>query len=288
MLIHEIAKECGITKKAVQYYVDEGLLFPTILENGYKDFCNEDRKALKKIVLYRKLGLSVQEIKVLQKDPTKLDHMIHQRVLDIEYQRVKLQLLNRIQMGDVIEDLEQEIYSINPNSMIIQRLLELFPSYYGRFLSFHFSRFLTHEIETTEQMKAFQDIIEFLDDLPDIDLPEDLQQYLHEYSLEDQDMIQDILQNQEDALKDIEAFMLNNSQIIEDYYRIKQTEEYMNTPAYRLMVYMKSICTNSGYYDIFIPAMRKLSPTYNAYYNQLMEANKKFIEIYPEYSNIDS
>ena len=48
MLIHEIAKRCNITKKAVQYYVEQGLLTPAILENGYREFTEEDTSILKK------------------------------------------------------------------------------------------------------------------------------------------------------------------------------------------------------------------------------------------------
>ena len=42
-------------------------------------------------------------------------------------------------------------------------------------------------------------------------------------------------------------------------------------------------CNITGYYDVFILAMRRLSPVYNEYYEQLMKANKIFVEKYPEY-----
>lgn len=54
-------------------------------------------------------------------------------------------------------------------------------------------------------------------------------------------------------------------------------------PAYRLMELMKNFCASSGYYDKFIPAMRKLSPLYNEYYEQMMIANCQFIKNYSEY-----
>ena len=63
MLINEIAKRCNITKKAVQYYVEQELLCPSILENGYREFTEKDAIVLKKIVLYRQLGMSISEIK---------------------------------------------------------------------------------------------------------------------------------------------------------------------------------------------------------------------------------
>ena len=63
MLIHEVAKRCNITKKAIQYYVEQGLVVPEVLENGYGDFSETDVEVLKKVSLYRCLGLSVSEIK---------------------------------------------------------------------------------------------------------------------------------------------------------------------------------------------------------------------------------
>ena len=38
MFINEVCKECNLTKKAVKYYTEQGLISPTVLENGYRDF----------------------------------------------------------------------------------------------------------------------------------------------------------------------------------------------------------------------------------------------------------
>lgn len=38
MLINETAKFCNLTKKAVEYYTEQGMVNPAILENGYRDF----------------------------------------------------------------------------------------------------------------------------------------------------------------------------------------------------------------------------------------------------------
>lgn len=35
MLINEVCKECNLTKKAVEYYTEQGLIQPRITENGY-------------------------------------------------------------------------------------------------------------------------------------------------------------------------------------------------------------------------------------------------------------
>lgn len=288
MLINEIAKRCNITKKAVQYYVEQGLIVPKILENGYKDFSEADVELLKQIVLYRKLGLSISEIKRVLENPNEITYILHQRTLELEREKVRQELLKRLEFGEKVENLEQEINNINSNTIIIKKLLELFPSYYGKFISLNFARYLTGTIETQEQMRAFQQIIDFFDNVPDINLPNDLQKYLNQYldeyaSDEGIEKINYILQEKAHAVQDIDEFVKNNKNILDEYQKWKQTDEYKNSPAFRLMEYMKQFCTANGYYDIFIPAMRKLSPLYNEYYEQMLRANDKFIQDYPEY-----
>ena len=288
MLINEIAKKCKITKKAVQYYTQQGLIVPAVMENGYHIFSEQDEEILKQVVLYRKLGLSISEIKGVLRNHKELTSILHQRTLEIEREKLKQELLKRIENGEKVENLETEINNINSNAIIVKRLLELFPSYYGKFISLNFSRYLSGKIETEEQMKAFQQIIEFFDNVPDINLPEDLQQYLDEYlevysSEEGTKIISDILQKKDHAMQNIDEFVENHKEILDDYNKLKQTEEFKNSPAFRLMEYMKQFCTNNGYYDVFIPAMRKLSPLYNEYYEQMLKANDEFVRIYPEY-----
>ncbi len=285
MLINEIATKCNTTKKSVQYYVAEGLIIPKILENGYQDFSESDMELLKQVVLYRKLGLGIAEIKNVLKNPDELTSTIHQRTLELEREKIKQELLRRIVAGEKLENLEVEINNISASSVIIKKLAELFPGYYGKFLSLNFAGYLTGEIETEEQMKAFQQIIDFFDNVPDVDLPEDLQQYLDEcsamYASEaGEEVINDILRKKYDAIQNIEEFVADNKEILNNYMAMRQTEEFIQSPAFRLMEYMKRFCTNSGYYETFIPAMRRLSPLYDAYYTQMLVANEKFVEIY--------
>ena len=288
MLINETAKKCNMTKKAVQYYVEQGLVNPEVLENGYKDFSEQDMKLLNQIVLYRKLGLSTNEIKRVLENHNEVRSILYQRVLELEQEKVKQELLKRLVSGEAIENLEQEIENISLNTIIIKKLVELFPGYYGIFFSINFSRYLTGKIETEEQMEAFNQIIEFFDNVPDIDLPSNLQgyldAYLEEYSNEEGiDKINHILQEKDKAIQNIDEFVKRNKKVLDEYKKYKQTEEYKNSPTFQLMEYMKQVCATNGYYDTFIPTMRKLSPLYNEYYEQMLKANDKFVISYPEY-----
>ena len=286
MLIHEIAKRCNITKKAVQYYVEQGLLSPGILKNGYREFTEEDASILKKIVLYRQLNLSISEIKIVLENPGKIKGILHQRTLELEKEKIKQEFLKRIVAGEEIENLENEIHNLDSNTIIIHRLMAMFPGYYGKYISLHFSRYLTGKIETEDQMKAFEEIIEFFDNVANIELPEDLKQYLDEelyFEEQGTEQMNQILENQKQAFENIDKFVEENKDTLDAYYQMKQTEEFKQTPGYRLMLIMKEFCNTTGYYDVFIPAMRRLSPMYNEYYEQMLVANEIFVKKYPEY-----
>lgn len=288
MLINEIAKRCSITKKAVQYYVEQELLCPSILENGYREFTEEDADVLKKIVLYRQLNLSISEIKSVIENPDNIKGILHQRTLELEKEKIKQEFLKRMAAGEAVENFENELSNMDSNTIIIRRLTTMFPSYYGKYISLNFSRYLTGKIETEEQMKAFEEIIEFFDNAPDIELPEDLKQYLDEYQdlysgEQGTEMLKQIMENQKHAFENINQFVEDNKEILDKYYQVKQTEEFKQTPGYRFILLMKEFCNTTGYYDVFIPAMRRLSPVYNEYYEQMMKANKIFVEKYSEY-----
>ena len=288
MLINEAARKCGITKKAVQYYVEQGLVDPKVLENGYRDFSEEDTKVLKRVVLYRKLGLSIREIRRVLEDRGEISGIFYQRELELEQEKTKQEWLKRLAAGEAIEDLEPEIDLLSSNTIIIQKLGELFPGYYGKIIRLHFSRYVTGKVETEEQKKAFHQIIEFFDRVPEIRLPDDLREYLDAcmeegFGEEETERLRRVLQEQEYALQNLDEFVRNHKKVLDDYQKYRQTEEYQNSPACRLMETMKQICAANGYDDTFIPAMRKLSPLYNEHYEQLLKANEQFTKSYPEY-----
>lgn len=289
MLINEVAKLCNLTKKAVEYYAEQGLICPNILENGYRDFSEQDIEILKQIALYRRLGLSISEIKSVLDNLDELKSILYKKTLELEQEKAKNDILQKLCNGENLEKLEKEINNINSKTIIIKKLMDLFPSYYGKFISLNFSRYLTGRIETKEQMEAFKEIIDFFDNVSNIEIPKDLQEYLDEYlkeysSEEGQERINSILQARDKNIKNIDEFVKKNKESLDKYNEYKKTEEFKNLPANRLMELMKQVCSTNGYYERFIPAMRKLSPLYNEYYEQMIKANEQFIKNYPEYT----
>ena len=183
MLINEVAKLCNLTKKAVEYYTEQGLISPNILENGYRDFSEQDMEILKKIGLFRRLGLSIFEIKSVLANPDELKSILYKKTLELE-----------------------------------------------------------------------------------------------------QEKMNSIIQAKDENIKNIDEFIRKNKEVLDQYNEYKKTEEFKNSPTNRLMELMKQVCATNGYYEKFIPAMRKLSPLYNEHYEQMIKANEQFIKNYPQYT----
>ena len=53
MLIKDVCKLCHVTKKALVYYEDKGLISPLIMENGYRDYSQKDIKIIKEICVFQ-------------------------------------------------------------------------------------------------------------------------------------------------------------------------------------------------------------------------------------------
>lgn len=59
----QFAKLAGVTIRTIRYYDKIGLLKPSkILDNGYRQYCNQDLMTLQKILSLKELGFSLEEI----------------------------------------------------------------------------------------------------------------------------------------------------------------------------------------------------------------------------------
>lgn len=67
MEIKEAESILGISRSQIRFYEKEGLICPTRGENNYRCYSDADITSLKKIVVLRKLGFSVDEIAAMQK-----------------------------------------------------------------------------------------------------------------------------------------------------------------------------------------------------------------------------
>lgn len=285
MLIKEVCAQCALTKKAVEYYTEQGLLQPAVLENGYRDFDAEDVERLEKIAVLRKLNVSIEEIKSVLNSTSNaaLQKLSHQKELENEREKAKLNLLEELSISGDYEKIRKKLTAIEQSKSIVEKLLDIFPGYYGRFISLHFSGFLDEPITAASQQEAFDGIVEFLDHVQSLVFPADLQNYLDENTKQiGAKAIRDLSAGVVKSIECPEQFMLDHKETLEWYIAYKDSDEYKQSPACKLLAVTREFARTSGYYDIFIPAMRKLSPSYHEYQTQMEIANEKMIERYPE------
>ena len=65
MRINEVVKITGVSARTLQYYDEIGLLIPQKLDNGYRDYTEENLEKLQKILFYRFLKFKLNDIKEL-------------------------------------------------------------------------------------------------------------------------------------------------------------------------------------------------------------------------------
>lgn len=87
MKINEVETLLQISKANIRFYEKEGLLTPKRGENGYRDYSEADVEQLKKIIILRKLGVAIPDMRELFAGRTDLE-----QVLETNLQRLTEQL----------------------------------------------------------------------------------------------------------------------------------------------------------------------------------------------------
>lgn len=67
MKIKEVENLLSVSRSNIRFYEKEGLLTPERANNNYRDYSEQDVAKLKKILVLRKLGFTVEEISLMQK-----------------------------------------------------------------------------------------------------------------------------------------------------------------------------------------------------------------------------
>lgn len=283
MLINEVCKRCGLTKKAIEYYEEQGLTHPQIMGNGYRVFSEDDVIRLNKIAVLRGLGISVSDIKTVlaEKNHLSFQTICDKKELEISDIQAKQQLLHMLARNQNWEDARAQLRQLDAKQSILSRLLDRFPGYFGKFISFHFAPYLNERIVTDEQQDAFETIIDFLDGV-NIVIPDDLKEYLDD-AAKTIDLVgvsKKAAASVAAAIQDPEQYLKDNREVLERYEEIKASDAYKNTPGYRFQELFAQLNRENGYNDVFIPAMRRLSSSYREYYEKLLKANEVFLKSY--------
>lgn len=84
MTIKEVEKELGLSRVTIRFYEKENLLTPQRSGNSYREYNEEDVAVLKKIVILRKLGFSLSEIKDFLEQNTPLQELLEKNIQELQ------------------------------------------------------------------------------------------------------------------------------------------------------------------------------------------------------------
>ena len=84
MTIKEVEELLSVSRANIRFYEKEGLLATTRKTNNYRDYSEENVQELKKIILFRKLGFTIDEIKQLQSGQINLNDAAAENIARLE------------------------------------------------------------------------------------------------------------------------------------------------------------------------------------------------------------
>lgn len=274
MTMHEVCARLGLTKKAVRYYISEGLIAPRRLENGYADFSEADCEALERIALLRRLDLPLSEIRALIAGGS-AEAALERLDRQIEREQTALGLLREFSRTRDYAQLRAALDREAQRRTIAERLESAFPGGFGRMAALMFAPYLNQPIETDDQRAAYDEIIAFLDGAPAID-PALIDEMQRAFASIGAEAAEKMRRAKESAAADPQNWLEENEELVRQYAAFKQSAAYRASPAGKIEDYLRAFCQESGYNDVFIPALRRLSPAYDAYQRRLISANDAF------------
>ncbi|MCM1286134.1 MAG: MerR family transcriptional regulator [Acetobacter sp.] len=86
MNIQELEKMLNTTRANIRFYEKQGLINPNRKENGYRDYSENDIRQLKKIIVFRKLGVPIAEIKKVLDGELSVDFAVEKNIAVLEKQ----------------------------------------------------------------------------------------------------------------------------------------------------------------------------------------------------------
>ncbi len=275
MTIQTLCTRCRVTRKAVAYAIEQGLLTPAVAENGYRSFTEDDARTMEKIAALRALGFSTADIRQAFASPD-WTALCRARAVALAAMQEKQRILNTLAAEGDWSAAREAIDRLTSRLPITERLKLAFPGPFGGFLAAHFAPYLTEPAITDAQHAAFEEAVSWLDGTT-LDIPADLAEaYEQMADAVPAEVSARVADRMEAALRDPSAYIQAHAEEIAQWQALKASEVYRNSPAGRMEQRLRAFLAQSGYNTVLIPALRRLSPKYEAYQQRLEAANAVF------------
>lgn len=269
MRIHEAAQAVGCTQRAIKFYEEKGLL-PAVArsENGYRDYTEADLRTLHEIQAYRKLGVGLDDIKKLRSGGGRgiLEQILAKKRSEAAAAQQEIDALETYLRTQDAAALDEAVDYASVAAAMRAQL----PGAFGAYIADHFAPYLNIRITTEAQRDAYARILDYWD-APNIRLPLMMRLNAHMPALTAAQMdaqLQAMLHPTPEAYERMKAQTLKTIRLRRHpLIRFCPWEVVKRRTMRRLQ--------DSGYYDVFLPQMERLSPAYKAYRDALHELNER-------------
>ena len=278
MLRNEIQKMTGLTRKAIEYYEERGLIYPKKSENGYRDYSERDIQILNKISLYRKVGLSITEIENVLNYNT-LSSVLRKKQHELEVEEKRKDILELLIKGENDNVIQERLALLENEETICERLERAFPGYFGMMIFSAYQPFLSEPLKESG-ISAYNEYINYLDSLPPFELSEEERDYIEKNTAGlGMNELKDVNNARIKAVEDIKQWWTENKDAVTKYEEFKNSDEYASSLMKKIYDKLKKYMEDNDYYEIAIPLIRQLSKTYDDYYKKLFEANDEYMKL---------
>lgn len=113
MTIKQLEQQLEIPRATIRFYEKENLINPKRNDNSYREYDDEDVVTLKKIIILRKIGLSVSDIKKVLDGECGLQSLLQKNILELENQIKELE--GAINVTKIMQGRNEDIFSLDEN-----------------------------------------------------------------------------------------------------------------------------------------------------------------------------
>ena len=284
MKINKAAKVTGLTKKAIRYYEEKGLIsISSYDEAGYKNYDEKAIETLHQIAFLRSIDMPINDIADFLKSENKKSllakqiNSINSKIAHLE--SVKAAINSAIENQTDYSKLYLDINNSTKlqSDYILNKIKTLFPTYFGEYIIIHFAEYLNEPVDTVQKEDALNNIIEFIDNLDESPIEDTLSKYFNDISTSQMNQIHFQV---DEKLKNLNVNIDDEIELNKFKDEIQKTTEQMEK-AYAAHPEIKkakekltAFLNECGYYDIFIKNLRILSSKYDEYVKYYERLNK--------------
>ena len=210
MKINEVMKETGLTKKSIYYYENEGLISPKKDPwNNYRIYTDDDVRKLIQINTLRRLEVPIKSISDIIDHGIPVKEILKKQLI-LTNQKINNLYRNKMIMNElIVKDINKKDFS--PDTLkeynlkldnimtgagdLGREIVRMFPGVLGKLMAIFYSEFLEVPLDTNEKISAWVELIKKLDDISEVEYPEEIKQIVDELYDDMECKRQDFLEN---------------------------------------------------------------------------------------------